>query len=86
MKTMKKLAIFVLGVVLMGLTSCSNEPSIKNITGMYNYKLASSDEHGDRYDDDRTNRRSGQSENHDECQQWRFIRDDRRDNARHDLL
>ena len=42
MKTMKKLAIFVLGVVLMGLTSCSNEPSIKTVTGMYNYKLAGS--------------------------------------------
>lgn len=40
---MKKLAILVLGVVLMmGLTSCSNEPSIKTVTGMYNYKMAGS--------------------------------------------
>lgn len=42
MKTMKKMAILVLGVVLMGLTSCSNEPSIKTVTGMYNYKIAGS--------------------------------------------
>ena len=42
MKMMKKLAILVLGVVLMGLTSCSNEPSIKTVTGMYNYKMAGS--------------------------------------------
>jgi hypothetical protein len=42
MKEMKKLAILVLGVVLMGLTSCSNEPSIKTVSGMYNYKVAGS--------------------------------------------
>ena len=42
MKKMKKLAILVLGVVLMGLVSCSNEPSIKTVSGMYNYKLAGS--------------------------------------------
>lgn len=43
MEMMKKLAILVLGVVLMmGLTSCSNEPSIKTVTGMYNYKMAGS--------------------------------------------
>ena len=42
MKTMKQLAILVLGVVLMGMTSCSNEPSIKTVSGMYNYKLAGS--------------------------------------------
>ena len=39
---MKKLAILVLGVVLVGLTSCSNEPSIKTVSGMYNYKMAGS--------------------------------------------
>jgi len=39
---MKKLAILVLGVVLVGLTSCSNEPSIKTVSGMYDYKLAGS--------------------------------------------
>ena len=39
---MKKLATLVLGVVLMGLTSCSNEPSIKTAAGMYNYKIAGS--------------------------------------------
>ena len=42
MRTMKKLAILVLGVVLMGMTSCNNEPSIKTVTGMYNYKMAGS--------------------------------------------
>jgi len=42
MKSMKTLAIMVLGVVLMGLTSCSNEPSIKTVSGMYNYKMAGS--------------------------------------------
>lgn len=42
MKKMKHLAILVLGVVLMELTSCSNEPSIKTVAGMYNYKLAGS--------------------------------------------
>lgn len=42
MRTMKKLAILVLGVVLMGMTSCNNEPSIKTVTGMYNYKVAGS--------------------------------------------
>ena len=42
MKSMKTLAIMVLGVVLMGLTSCSNEPSIKTVSGMYDYKLAGS--------------------------------------------
>lgn len=26
----------------MGLTSCSNEPSIKTVSGMYNYKMAGS--------------------------------------------
>lgn len=42
MEAMKKLATLVLGVVLMGLTSCSNEPSIKTAAGMYNYKIAGS--------------------------------------------
>ena len=42
MKKMRNLAILVLGVVLMGLTSCSNEPSIKNVSGLYDYKLAGS--------------------------------------------
>ena len=42
MQTMKKLAILVLGVVLMELTGCSNGPSIKTVTGMYNYKIAGS--------------------------------------------
>ena len=42
MRTMKKLAILVLGVVLIGMTSCNNEPSIKTVTGMYNYKMAGS--------------------------------------------
>lgn len=42
MKTMKKLAIYVLGVVLMGMTSCSDEPGIKTVEGMYSYKLAGS--------------------------------------------
>lgn len=42
MKSMKTLAIMVLGVVLMGLASCSNEPSIKTVSGMYNYKMAGS--------------------------------------------
>lgn len=42
MKSMKTLAIMVLGVVLMELTSCSNEPSIKTVSGMYNYKMAGS--------------------------------------------
>lgn len=42
MKEMRKIAIFVLGVVLMGLTSCSNEPGIKTVTGVYSYKMAGS--------------------------------------------
>lgn len=36
---MRKIAI-VLGVVWMALTSCSNEPGIKTVTGMYSYKMA----------------------------------------------
>ncbi len=38
---MRKIAI-VLGVVWMALTSCSNEPGIKTVTGMYSYKMAGS--------------------------------------------
>lgn len=41
MKVMRKIAI-VLGVVWMALTSCSNEPGIKTVTGMYSYKMAGS--------------------------------------------
>ena len=42
MKNVKNLAVLVLGVVLMGLTSCSNEPGIKTVSGLYDYKLAGS--------------------------------------------
>ena len=42
MKTMKSVTILVLGVVLMVLTGCNNEPSIKTVSGMYNYKIAGS--------------------------------------------
>jgi hypothetical protein len=39
---MKNPAILVLGVVLMGLASCSNAPGIKTVSGLYNYKSAGS--------------------------------------------
>lgn len=42
MKEMRKMAIMVLGVVLMGLVSCSNEPGIRTVAGMYSYKMAGS--------------------------------------------
>lgn len=42
MQKMKNLVLLALGVVLMNMTSCSNEPSIKTVSGMYNYKLAGS--------------------------------------------
>ena len=40
MKTMKNLAILVLGVVLMATTACNSEPSIKSALGEYNYRLS----------------------------------------------
>lgn len=42
MKNVKNLVILILGLVLMTLTGCSDEPGIKTVSGMYNYKLAGS--------------------------------------------